>query len=240
MKFINTFERFELKYMLSTAQRDKLFNLMKLHMVPDEFGKSKINSLYFDTPSKLIIRKSIENKEYKEKLRLRCYGDFQSEKLVFLELKKKYNGVVYKRRISMTMEEAQNFIKYDEVPNLRTQILKELRFFLNCHEDIEPSVLISCDREAFFAKSNSDFRMTFDTGISANYDPEYLYNYQNGENLISSNQVLLEVKTALGLPLWLRNFLLNNNIYQTSFSKYKEAYKKSLDNKVKGVISDVA
>ena len=57
-----------------------------------------------------LIRASLEKPAYKEKLRLRSYGVTEPGGEVFLELKKKYKGIVYKRRITLPEDAAGEFI----------------------------------------------------------------------------------------------------------------------------------
>ena len=95
-----TFERRELKYRITDAQRAALEAAFDARMVPDEHGESTICNIYYDTADYRLIRASLEKPAYKEKLRLRSYGVTEPGGEVFLELKKKYKGIVYKRRIT--------------------------------------------------------------------------------------------------------------------------------------------
>ena len=104
------FKRYEYKYLLTREQKELLQNVMEEYMIPDEYGKSTICNLYFDTPQYLLIRRSIENKVYKEKVRLRTYGRAEPAGEAFIELKKKYKKVVYKRRICTEYEKAIQYL----------------------------------------------------------------------------------------------------------------------------------
>ena len=160
----NIFKRYELKFMLTTQQYIQLKELMKKYMQGDEFGKSTICNLYFDTPDYLLIRHSIEKPVYKEKLRLRSYGTPKTDSTVFAELKKKYKSVVYKRRIGMSEQAAMKFL-CERKPVKDTQITREIDYFLDFYNNPKPMVYLSYEREAFFSKTDSDFRMTFDRNI---------------------------------------------------------------------------
>lgn len=94
------FERYEKKYMLTPAQLRVMLTGMKAHMVPDQYGKYTICNIYYDTPDWRLIRASLEKPVYKEKLRVRSYGVAAPDGKVFVEIKKKFDGVVYKRRIT--------------------------------------------------------------------------------------------------------------------------------------------
>ena len=228
----NIFKRYELKFMLTTQQYIQLKELMKKYMLGDEFGKSTICNLYFDTPDYLLIRHSIEKPVYKEKLRLRSYGTPKTDSTVFAELKKKYKSVVYKRRIGMSEQDAMKFL-CERKPVEDTQITREIDYFLDFYNNPKPTVYLSYEREAFFSKTDSDFRMTFDRNILwRDYDLS-LCKGVYGEPILKKNQVLLEVKTAAAIPMWLTMFLSENHIYKTSFSKYGTAYKTIFERSLK-------
>lgn len=218
----SVFKRYELKFLISQSQKESLLSLMQNYMKPDPFGPSTISNLYFDTPDQLLIRRSNEKPAYKEKLRLRSYGVATPHSIVFPELKKKFDGVVYKRRVEMTEQEAMEYLCYGGRPKTETQITREIDYFCNFYAPLTPAVFLSYDREAFLI--DEDFRMTFDENILFRpYDLQLTQGIY-GTPLLSEGLVLLEVKTALGFPLWLTAFLSQHHIYKTSFSKYGKAH----------------
>ncbi len=228
MDYQNIFERYEIKFLLTTQQQRELYHVMQQYMKPDTFGKSTIYNIYYDTLDKRLIRRSIENPCYKEKLRVRSYGIVNEEQTVFVELKKKYQGVVYKRRIDMSKCMAENYLNHHIRLSVQSQIMKEVDYFLCFYESLEPSAFISYNREAFLGIEDQNFRMTFDNQILMRaYDMD-LKSGAYGTSLLSENQVLLEIKTVMGIPEWLRNFLSMNQIYKTSYSKYGCAFQKML------------
>lgn len=217
------FKRYEIKYMLTREQKKRLCHLMKDEMIADEHGQSTIQSLYFDTPDYLLIRRSLDKPFYKEKLRLRSYGVATTESDVFIELKKKYDSVVYKRRIGMTEAEAVNYLLYRE-KNTDSQIAREIDYCLDYYRELAPKVLLSYEREAFYHKADHNLRITFDeTILWRDYDVDLKAGIY-GNPILDDDQVLMEVKTAGAMPLWLVKFLSENHIYKTSFSKYGTAY----------------
>lgn len=224
MSYQNIFKRYELKYLITKKQKKDLFELMEGNMVPDAFGKNIIRNLYFDTPNKLLIRRSMDKPCYKEKLRVRSYGITKENSVVFMELKKKYEGVVYKRRMDLPYQMAVNYLTQGRDIIKENQILKEIDYFISAYEEIEPSVFLSYEREAFVSQTDENFRMTFDENIfSRDYDLSLTQGIY-GKSILSKEKVLLEVKTAEGLPRWLLDFLSQNKIYKCSFSKYGCAY----------------
>lgn len=219
-----TFKRYELKYFITPEQKERLLQLFDSHMVPDPYGPSSIYNLYYDTPDFLLIRRSIEKPVYKEKLRVRSYGKAQEDSPVYLELKKKYKSVVYKRRISLSEVEVERY--FDENATLGgTQIGREIDYFKTIYPQLAPRVFISYQREAFFGAEDHDFRITFDDEIYWRMDDLTLCSSPDGHAILPSNTVLMELKVAGGIPLWLTAFLTQEYIIKTSFSKYGTAYR---------------
>lgn len=224
------FKRYEIKYMLTRAQLAELKTLMAKYMIADIHGKNTNCSLYYDTPDKLLIRRSMESPVYKEKLRIRSYGVAQPDTKVFIELKKKYEGVVYKRRVEMTEEESVRYlIQHEKVKD--SQITREIDYCFSRYENLAPACLLSYVREAYYGKNDHEFRITFDENILwRDYDLN-LNSGIYGEEILEPDQILMEVKVLDHMPLWLVKFFSENKIYKTSFSKYAVAYKRMEERK---------
>ncbi len=221
------FKRVEKKYLLSEARCDALMGRIGCHLRPDEFGLSTVMSLYLDTPDHRIIRASLDAADYKEKLRLRSYGTARPDTTVFLELKKKFGGVVYKRRAAMSLAEAERFLK-EGVPPRESQILSELDWALRLYGRPQPAMLIACEREAWFDEEHPDLRLTFDRDIRCRETDLTLRRGSAGVRLLPEGRVLLEIKTGGAMPLWLADALDELRILPGSFSKYGAAYLRSL------------
>ena len=221
---IQKFERQEIKYLISIKDYNILKKEINKYMIKDHYHKSIIKNIYYDTHNFLLIRRSIEKPVYKEKLRIRCYGINDINDEVFLELKKKYKGVVYKRRINLSYKDAIDFLNHKNINN-NSQMLKEIDYFINFHKDICPKVMLTYERESF--KSVDDnIRITFDYNIIyRDYDLDLLKPIY-GDKILDDNLLVMEVKTNLGYPMWLSNILSKLKIYKTSFSKYGNAYKR--------------
>lgn len=223
----NIFKRYEIKYMLTRSQFEAMDELLREYTVADRHGKNTICSLYFDTPDFLLIRKSIEKPLYKEKLRLRSYGVATNDTEVFIELKKKYDDVVYKRRVEMREADANQFLSGNEAVN-DSQIAREISYCFERYQGLAPACLLTYSRIAFYGKDDPELRMTFDDNILwRDYDLN-LRDGIYGEKLTNDNLVLMEVKVSDHMPMWLVKFLSDNRIYKTSFSKYGTAYKTML------------
>ena len=231
-----TFKRYEIKYMLTRRQEEQIKQVMAPYMKEDEHGRSTICSLYLDTPDYLLIRRSMDHPVYKEKLRLRSYGVAKENTTVFLELKKKYDSVVYKRRISMPLAQAEQFLaeettrKTDQSENTgiagnNPQIRKEIRYCMQTYQDLHPAVLLTYERDAFYGKNDHEFRVTFDHNILWRDTDLTLSAGIYGTPVLKEDQILMEVKTSGAMPLWMAHYLTENHLYRTSFSKYATAYR---------------
>jgi hypothetical protein len=222
----NVFLRHELKYLLDEDKKRLVMELLPFHMSLDRYGKSEIRSLYFDTDDYLLVRRSIQKPIYKEKLRLRSYGEAKSDKPVFVELKRKYDSVVYKRRSEMTESEALFWLTERKIQHKETQILREIEYFLSLYPALSPKMFLSYDREAFYDRDGSDLRITFDDNILARGEDLTLEGRAFGKPLLDGGLTLMEIKCSGGIPLWLTHLLSEARIYKTSYSKYGVAYEK--------------
>lgn len=224
-KFKGAFKRLEIKYIVDFNQVNQLLHNIKDYIVPDAYGRSRICNIYFDTPSFELIRKSIEKPLYKEKLRLRCYGVPNDQSNTFIEIKKKFKKVVYKRRTNMNYHDALDYICNGKKPLISTQITNEIDYFKKFYQDLQPAMIICYDREAFFGKQNSNLRITFDSNIKWRNTDLDLRNGDYGNKLLLDNQAIIEVKAIGSMPLWLTEQLDALKIYPGSYSKYGNAYK---------------
>lgn len=221
-----TFKRYEIKYMLTQEQYFALLHAMEGIMQLDEFGRNTINNIYYDTPDFLLIRRSLEKPVYKEKLRVRWYGNRSERTPIFIELKKKYKGIVYKRRIKRSWAETKAYFQEGEplTQGKDAQITRELDYFVKFYENLGPALFLGYEREAFFGLENKDFRMTFDHNIRCCDENIYRLKNNIGTRVLPRGNVLLEVKTGEALPSWLLHFFAEQEVYKVSFSKYGTAY----------------
>ncbi len=223
MKDIMTFRRVEKKYRLTPAKKEELLAAIRSHLTPDAHGRNTICSLYLDTPDHRIIRASLIAKTYKEKLRLRSYGTPGMEDSVFLEIKKKYKRVVYKRREVMTLRQAMDYIEHGVKP-CDSQIMREIDYTMHFYGNPQPAMLVAYEREAWFDKDNPDLRITFDANIRARDVDCRLENGSQGTFLLPSDAIMMEIKCGGTMPVWLAKALSECGILPGRFSKYGTAY----------------
>lgn len=234
MAYQATFQRYELKYLLTLEQRDAMVAVMEPYMALDKYGRTSIRNIYFDTDSYRLIRRSIEKPIYKEKLRLRSYGPARDGTAVFVELKKKYRDVVYKRRLAMPEAQALQWLRGDASQGTDCQIGREIQYFISYYQSLQPAVFLSYERQAWFAKDGSDLRITFDDSILSRQEHISLAADTWGTPLLPDDRVLMEIKTSGGIPLWMTHFLTENHIYKTPYSKYGTAYRNLIFPEIKG------
>lgn len=228
----DVFQRHEIKFLVSQSQRKRLLSTIGGYLVPDIHGESTICNIYYDTPDFRLIRRSLEKPNYKEKVRLRSYGPVGPEDTVFLELKKKYAGVVYKRRIELPEAAAAAYMACQEGLPQDSQIGREIGYCCRFYKNLQPSVYLCYDRRAFFAAEDPELRITFDQNIRFRQDRVSLQAAPGGRDILGPGEALLEVKTASAMPMWLVEALNREGIRQTSFSKYGMAYTTILQEKL--------
>ena len=239
-----TFRRYEKKFLITEEQYEKLMKRLEGRMVDDAYAYSQINNIYYDTPDFLLIRRSIEKPVYKEKLRVRAYGVPTDESNVFVEMKKKYKGVVYKRRIFVPYGPAKEYLagrapcpqpvetgKGGEPES--KQLIAELDYFRSCYPGLRPAMFVSYERYSLASPTDSILRITFDRNIMWRIEDLDLTKGVYGEKLALDGKIIMEVKIPEAMPLWLSHIFDELNIRRVSFSKYGRGYMKALaDGKV--------
>ena len=218
-------KRYERKYILTGEQTAFLLDRLHGHMELDRYGRTSITSLYYDTPSYRLIRTSIEKPAFKEKIRLRSYGPATPESPVFLELKRKMDGVVYKRRVQTTIPLADRFFAGSGEICTGGQISREITWFRDYYGTLIPSCMIIYDREAYF-EPGGDLRLTVDFLPRYRTSSLALDVSMDGLPLLAPDQAILEIKVQDAMPLWLTAILDEGRIYTASFSKYGEAFRR--------------
>lgn len=234
---IEVFNRYEHKYMLDRETFEKVIKILDEHMDMDSHNKDHtpytISNIYFDTPDDYLIRTSLSKPDYKEKLRLRAYGVPDRDSKVFLEIKKKFKGIVNKRRTKLKLDEAYTFLESGKPPILKdymnSQVLHELEYFLKIY-NLSPKLYLAYDRIAYFEKDNRDLRISFDMNIRSRRYDLALEKGDYGERLLPDDVYLMEVKTSLAKPLWLTHLLAELDIKRTRFSKYGTEFKNMINH----------
>ena len=225
MDVITVMKRYEMKFILSKEQLVFLKDALKDHMVVDQYGKTSIASIYYDTPDYRLIRASIEKPSYKEKIRLRSYGLIKNGKPAYLEIKRKCEGIVYKRRVETSEQEVAQFLDYETDEISEGQIAKEMVYFRNLYKVLEPKIMIAYDRTSY-KEIVGDIRLTIDENPRYRAYDLNLHTSMDGTPLLEPGSAILEIKVQQEMPLWLTSILSKGKIYKTTFSKVGTAYMK--------------
>ncbi|MBQ3376348.1 MAG: polyphosphate polymerase domain-containing protein [Erysipelotrichaceae bacterium] len=223
MDYQSIFERVESKYVLTGSQYENLRNRIQDRLQEDLFPHSDISSIYFDTDNYRLARAALEKPAYREKLRLRSYGMKDDSSEVFMELKKKYLGVIYKRRRAMSYHNAMNYILFGRKPD-NTQIVNEIDYMMKKYPDLKPRVLISYERDSYVVINDSNIRITFDYNVRYSLDNVTLKNNKAEKQLTGEDTVIMEIKSLNAMPLWLTEVLDEMNIFPGNYSKYGQIY----------------
>lgn len=221
------FSRYEKKYMLTSGQLAAMLRGMADHMVEDAYGRYTICNVYYDTDDYQLIRTSLEKPVYKEKLRVRSYGVPGDGDSVFVELKKKFDGVVYKRRVVLDADCAVRYVNDGVVPAQENQICHEIDWFMQSYQPT-PKVFIAYDRSAFAGKEDPELRITFDTNLRWRDTELDLRAGDHGALFLPEGKTLMEIKIPGTAPVWLAHLLSEIGAFPTSFSKYGSCYKQHL------------
>ena len=228
MDYQNVFERYEYKYFLDPSQKESLAVEMTGRLRLDSYGRTTIRNIYCDTDSFRLIRTSLDHPVYKEKLRIRSYQRAAKEDMVFVEIKKKFEDIVSKRRVAMPKTSAEDWIDKGNVFPFRSQITSEIDYFLKFYEGIKAKAFISYEREAYSDGLNEEFRLTLDENILARDTDLDLGSDIWGTSLLPSGITLMEVKIQGAMPVWMARFLSRNSLNKVTFSKYGTYYKDCL------------
>lgn len=224
MKMQQNFKRYEKKYLINEAQYQALRMYLDAYMSVDQYQWSTICNIYYDTPDYRLIRTSIEKPVYKEKLRLRTYGVPSDDSLSFIEVKKKFKGIVYKRRMTLPYRQAHDWLEQDANTTCGSQIEEEICWFRKFYKNLSPAVVLCYDRLALYGKENKELRVTFDRNIRWRISQLDLVEGDTGEQLLPEGHYIMEIKIPGTMPLWMADLLDRLKVYPTSFSKYGRVY----------------
>lgn len=222
------FKRVEKKYLLTAKKSEDFIERLGDRIVPDKYTDYTICNVYYDTEYNDLIRRSLDKPRYKEKFRVRCYGTAKDDTKVYLELKKKWKGVVYKRRVGMPMNVAAAYLEDGVYPGeYDCQILREIDYAIKFY-DLKPNVFLAYDRMAYVVKDMPEIRFTIDQHIRSRKTDMDLRKDTACDELYEEDMRLLEIKAPDSLPLWFVAIMDELEIRSSSFSKYGRVYQSRL------------
>ncbi len=223
---METFIRKELKYLISDQQKKELLLALANDIEPDVYPESNIYSIYMDTPHYDLMRICDGKPSFRQKVRLRAYHPVtKPTDPVFLELKKKSNGVCAKIRCEFTLEEALAFL---DTPIGFDQASKEMAHVLK-HFPLDFCFALYAHRFCYKWKERPDLRITIDDDLTYRTQNLYLGRNKCEEPLLNPGQNILEIKCGQNLPLKLVRTLEALQIKPASFSKAGQVYAKCLE-----------
>lgn len=244
---IATFKRYEKKYLISKEKLDSIMPQLLEYMDLDPFclngNEYRIYSIYYDTANHDVIRDNSQGYPYKEKMRLRSYYDKKDpEDKIFMEIKKKSEGVGNKRRIKLKIKEIDPFVNEGILPEtsdyLSTQVAKELQYYFKMNK-VAPALYVQYDRLALFGKEDKNFRMTFDRNVHTRRSNFVFGESDEDELLLPDDIYIMEIKILGAMPLWLTRLLSENELFSHGFSKYGVKYKRDAkDRKLEYHLTD--
>lgn len=208
------FKRYEKKYILAKPTYDQLMSVLKEHIVFDAFGQYTVRNIYWDTDDYAMIRQSLSGPAFKEKLRERKYENYPYS---FMELKIKFDHVVYKRRIVSSQKEGQIKAEIDHLIKNRK---------------LEPKVVIIYDREAYVYAADNTVRITFDHRIRFQTDHLDFLPHEKEKLLFEDKKIVMEIKVEDAMPYWLSRLLSSLEIFPCSCSKNGMIYTNYLQKEV--------
>lgn len=226
------FSRYEMKFVITAEQYAALSSSFSDKMQLDTYNRDgklyTIMNLYYDTPHNELVSQGLKRADkYRFKIRLRSYDP--QYPTAFLEIKKKVNGLVNKRRTLMYIDDVNPFlIEHKPVPEsgiIKPQVIREIDVIAK-NMPLEPKVVLCYDRQAFFGTrpEDGDLRVTFDFNIRARRHDLDLRLGSHGTRILSEGFVLMEVKVDKAVPLWLSRLMSQYGIRKQRFSKYGTEY----------------
>lgn len=223
---MNFFQRIEQKYILTEEEYKLLFEKINSHLEKDYYYKSTICNLYFDTDYNDLIVNSLEKPPYKQKVRVRSYNVPNVDDNVFLELKGKHKGIVFKRREKIRLDELYKYLESGTIPkNNNNQIMKEIDYIIKRY-NLKPKIFLAYDRLSYYDKDNVNFRVTFDMNLRSRNEDLNLELGDTGKLFSKEKFYIMELKSLTSIPLWFIKVLSELKIYSRSFSKYGSIYSK--------------
>ncbi len=225
---LDTFKRVEDKYIMTKKQAARFMELCSSHLKEDTYFRYTVRSVYFDSERSDLVIRSLMKPDYKMKLRLRSYCDPQGDTPVFLETKKEFEDIIYKRRIGLSYDEAIAYLDYGIPHHVKNNTADEIDYLLNYY-NLSEKVMIAYDRECYASKTEDDVRITFDSNVRYRIDGFSMVLDGSEKRLTDEDTVVMEVKAMDRYPLWLTKTLSAMKLYRGSFSKYGKIYTENFE-----------
>jgi hypothetical protein len=227
------FQRFEFKYQMPAETIEGIIPELLKYMNPDPYARDLPNSsyfvgsLYYDSAGLDCYYQKLAGLRSRRKLRIRFYeADLLDSSSVFVEIKKKYDAVVVKDRVSLSYGECKEMMLNNQLPKEQQYSDRDddfLRDFLRMklYNGMMPQNLVMYHRRPFISKVDPHFRVTIDHNLrtyAARWIDEHV-----PSTPVNPGFVILEVKFNNVLPFWFHRIIQRYNLEQRPFSKYCES-----------------
>jgi hypothetical protein len=222
--------RYECKYLVLEAWVPEIRRIIGPFVRPDRFapqagGMYRISSLYLDSPDLQLLRMAREGWSERMKLRARTYSERQEDP-VFLEVKRRFNGVVHKTRARLARAEVRAPLRSHAWGAPARSGPSELRQFVHLaqHFAVRPVRHVRYLREAYESRGGEPVRVTFDRALeqAEGRDGELSPDGSRWRPL-GLEGVVLELKFTGGFPLWMGALVARFELERRSISKYSLA-----------------
>ncbi len=231
---METFERRELKYFIPKTYLDKLRKKFLENMEYDPFCRKgvlyspyTVRSIYLDTRNYLFYYEKVDGLKIRKKLRIRTYNTPESSEDAFLEIKRKFNNIVYKERVKTLFPETPQLFNgllprlKEEKPSFLDRSALGKFAYLTKRLQLKPQVLITYEREALYALDDPKIRVTFDINVRSFAFPDLEDMYREKDLMtINDDAFILEIKFNGRMPVWIRQIVREFNLRVQAISKY--------------------
>jgi len=224
------FNRLEYKYKMDRATMKSVTAALASRVTADPYSQGEngfyvVNNIYLDTQDDWFIRNSLDKPRYKEKMRVRYYGDVLAgtNSPTFIEIKKNFMKNGNKRRVTLPAGDIWSWVhehKFPDAPNVNQQILREMDIILKQYGPVYKTALFY-DRRAFFSKEyGKSLRITYDYNIRYRNDNVNFHSGSAGQLIYPKDHYILEVKfVGMPMPMWFSRMLAEHGLVRQPFSK---------------------
>lgn len=229
---IRRFDRYEFKYLISLALRDRLIREMQGRIEPDEYDHETgypLVSLYYDSPQLDCFWAKVDGLKYRRKVRVRIYPerDIEKTRTAMLEIKQRTIATVQKRRIALPIEQAESLcdgrigaLDLGPLDALDEQVASEIEY-LSSALHLRPTAVTAYTRRAFVGSPyEPGLRITFDTQLAGRVHALHVTSPAPNRSIAPPDWCVLEVKTNSTIPDWVSSMLARHNCQLRRISKY--------------------
>lgn len=188
-------------------------------------GSYIVKSLYFETPYNNDYHDKELGVQFRQKMRLRGYGDGDIYKL---EIKSKIGDVATKYSVTLSRQQAEMVAggNYDCVLDVGTA--NRIYIYHQLVTNVYRPLMVVTYRRYPFTNPAGNFRLTFDEDMRYSVSPHALF-----EDIpmtgIATDKTIIEIKFDNFVPDWITDYLHKSGINAGENSKYSAAFRNIFD-----------